>query len=64
MQSQKLCSSAGEGCWVGSLPLQGYRMGSKAAQVLRSGETRGYTKQLGRAVNLLLFLSGVVERAP
>lgn len=52
------------GLLVGSLPLQGYKMGSIAAQVLWSGETRGYTQQLGRAVNLLLFLSGLVERAP
>lgn len=51
--------------WLGSVPLPGYRMGSAALQVLWSDETRGYdTQQLGRAVNVLLFLSGVVEEAP
>lgn len=50
--------------WLGSVPLQGYQTGSATVQVLWSEETRGYTQRLGKDVNVLLFLTGVVEEAP
>ena len=34
---QRLCSTVGQGCWLGSLPEWGCRIGSAAAQVLWPG---------------------------
>lgn len=34
IQGQRLYLIVGQGCWLGSLPKRGYRMGSTAARVL------------------------------
>lgn len=52
---------AGLSCWCGSLPCWGCRVGSKAAQLLWSGRTGGYTQQLARTGSLHSFLSGLVK---
>lgn len=48
-------------CWLGSLPWWGYRMASRAAEVLWSGRTVGYTQQLGRTANFHPFPNWVVR---